>query len=335
LFAGLSGSSGFSSSSFISNLNNNNVGAMAFSLANSSTFRGNRANLAPNFFLVNPNAYFARLLSNASYSNYNSLQTEVRKRMRHGLYLQANYTFAKALSDEDQGNQSTLLDYLTLRDTKLDKHRMSSDQTHRFIANLIYELPFGTGRRFMASGFKPLRKVIEGWQVGSIITYQTGQPVSIYSGRSTYNAITGSLPAQLVGMTFQQFKDAMGVYKTPSGVFFIDPKLLNITTNPTTGALTGATLKDGILGPPAPGTLGNFPRSAITGPPFSTVDFSLTKRVLFTERSNFELKVNFLNAFNHTNFAFTSSNFDTTPFARINSQRGSPRVINFILTINF
>jgi hypothetical protein len=334
LFAGLSGSSGFSSSSFISNLNNNNVGTMAFTLANSSTYRGNRANLAPNFFLVNPNAYFARLLSNTSYSNYNSLQTEVRKRMRHGLYLQANYTFAKALTDSE-GSQSTLQDYLTLRNIKLDKHRSTSDQTHRFIANLIYELPFGTGRRFMASGFTPLRKVIEGWQVGSIITYQTGQPVSIFSGRSSFNSNTGSLPAQLVGMTFQQFKDAMGVYKTAAGVFFIDPKLLNITTNPTTGALTGATLQDGILGPPAPGTLGNFPRYSITGPPFSTVDFSLTKRVLFTERSNFELKVNFLNAFNHANFSFTSSNFDTTPFARINSIRGSARVINFILSINF
>jgi len=335
LFAGLSGSSGFSSSSFISNLNNNNVGTMAYTLATSSTYRGNRANLAPNFFMVNPNANFARLLSNPSYSFYNSLQTEVRKRMRHGLYLQANYTFAKALSDQDSGSQSTLQDYITLRNIKLDKHRMSTDQTHRFIANLIYELPFGTGRRFMASGFTPLRKAIEGWQVGSIITWQTGQPVSIFAGRSTFNSATGSLPAQLVSMTFQQFKDAMGVYKAAAGVFFIDPKLLNITTNPTTGALTGATLKDGILGAPAPGTFGNFPRYAITGPSFSTVDFSLTKRVLFTERSNFELKVNFLNALNHPNFGFTSSNFDTTPFARINSTRGSARVINFILSINF
>ncbi len=334
LFAGLSGSAGFTSTSFISNLNNNNVGAMANTLAFTSTYRGNRANLAPNFFVVNPNANFTRLLSNASFSNYNSLQTEVRKRMRHGLYLQAGYTFSKALTD-NEGSQSTLQEYLTLRDLKLDKHRSTSDQTHRFIANFIYELPFGTGRRFMASGFKPLVKVIEGWQVGGILNWQSGQPVSIFSGRSTFNNSGGSFPAQLVGMTFQELKDAMGVYKNPVGVFFIDPKYLNITTSATTGALTGATLKEGLLGPPAPGTFGNLPTYCFTGPSFSQIDFSLTKRVLFTERSNFELKVNFLNAFNHANFNFSNTNFDNANFTRISGQRGSPRIINFILSINF
>src|SRR5262249_52272493 len=56
LFAGLPTAKAFGSSTFITNLNNNNVGAMAFTLANSPTYRANRANLAPNFFLANPNA---------------------------------------------------------------------------------------------------------------------------------------------------------------------------------------------------------------------------------------------------------------------------------------
>src|SRR5262249_13988267 len=90
---------GFASSTFITQLNNNNVGAMVFSLANSPTYRANRANLPANFFLANPNASFARLLTNNSYSNYNSLQLEVRRRMSKGLQLQANYTFSKSLAD--------------------------------------------------------------------------------------------------------------------------------------------------------------------------------------------------------------------------------------------
>ncbi len=335
LFAGLANSSGFGSTTFISNLNNNNVGVMASTLAFQAPYKANRANLAPNFFVANPNANFARLLANASFSNYNSLQMEVRKRMRHGLYLQAGYTFSKSLTDEDQGSQSTLQDYITLRNTSLDKHRSGQDQSHRFIANFIYELPFGTGHRFMSGGFKPLVKVIEGWQVGGILNWQSGQPVSIFSGRSTFNSVTGSLPAQLVGMTYQQLKDAIGLHKTPVGVFFIDPQYLNITTNPKTGALTGAALKDGLMGPPAPGTLGNLPRYAFNGPQYSQVDFSLTKRMIFTERANVELKVNFLNAFNHPNFSFSNTNFDNANFTRISSTRGSPRIINFILSVNF
>jgi len=334
LFTGLSAANGFASSTFITALNNNNVGAMAFTLANSATYRANRANLTPNFFLANPNANFAQALTNNSFSNYHSLQAEIRKRLSNGLQLQANYTFSKALTDTDGNVQSTLENYHTLRNLALDKHRASFDQTHRFIANFIYELPFGPGRRWL-SGTPVLSKVVEGWQVGSIITAQTGSPIFITSGRSTFNNFTGTIGAQFVGSSFNQFRDAAGIYKTAAGVFFFDPKLMDITTNPTTGQLTGATLKSGLLAAPAPGTFGNFPRNSFNGPGFSQVDISLTKRTRFYERGDVELKVNFINAFNHPNFVFGSLNFDASNFGRISATRGSERQINFILGINF
>jgi len=335
LFAGLPASSGFTSSTFINQLNLANIGAMANTLAFSTTYKGTRANLTPNLFVANPNAAFARLTTNGSFSNYNSMQIELRKRMSHGLYLQAGYTFSKALTDSE-GSQSTLEQPRTLRNLKLDKHRASFDQMHRFISNFIYELPFGTGRRWLTGGFAPLRKMLEGWQVGAIINSQTGGPISIVSGRSTVNNFnTGLNMAQMTGATFEQIKNAMGVYKTPVGVFFIDPNLLNITTSPTTGKLTGATLKDGLLGASAPGSFGNMPRNAINGPGFTQFDFSLTKRTYYTERRSVELKVNFLNAFNHPNFAFGDVTFDNANFARISGQRGSSRIINFILTLTF
>jgi hypothetical protein len=181
-------------------------------------------------------------------------------------------------------------------------------------------------------------KIAEGWQIGGIINWQSGQPVSLYANRSTLNAANAGLnPANLVGISFDQLRDNMGVYKTPQGVFFINPNLLNITTNPTTGALTSATLKDGLLAAPAPGTYGNTPRNNINGPGFTQVDLNVIKRIYFTERRYFELKVNFLNAFNHPNFAFTSAIFDDANFARITGLRGNNtyRNINFILTISF
>jgi hypothetical protein len=277
------------------------------------------------------------LVTNNSYSNYNALQVEIRRRMSRGLQAQANYTFSKSLTDgaETLNNQSTLETFRTLRNLRLDKHRSALDQTHRFIANFLYELPFGPGKPWLSGGFAPLRKVVEGWQVGSIISWQTGQPVSILSGRSTFNQFTTFNPAQLVGITAEQLRDGAGIFKHSAGVFFYDPNLLNITTNATTGALTGATLKSGLIAAPAPGTFGNFPRNYINGPNFSQVDISLIKRTRFYERADVEFKANFINAFNHPNFAFGDINFDAANFGRISATRGSERQINFILGINF
>ena len=341
LFAGVANTSGFGSTTFINQLNNNNIGALAFTLANVATYRTNRANLtfngrpAPNFFLANPNAAFARALANGGYSNYHSLQAEIRRRMTKGLQLQGSYTFSKALTDTDGGGQSTLEQYRTFRNLRLDKHRAGFDQTHRFIANFIYELPFGSGRRWINGGIPVLGKAIEGWQVGSIISYQTGGPIGVFAGRSTFNQFnTGLNPAQLVGITSEDFANSTGIFRTPSGVFFVDPKLLNITTN-AAGQLTGATLKDGLLGAPAPGTFGNFPRNLIDSPNFSQVDISLTKMTRFYEKANVEFKANFINAFNHPNFGFGDVTFDNANFGRVNTTRGSERQINFILSINF
>jgi hypothetical protein len=99
--------------------------------------------------------------------------------------------------------------------------------------------------------------------------------------------------------------------------------------------LTGAVLKPGLLGPPEPGKFGNFPRNEINGPSFFQADFSLSKRTRFRESADVEFKATFYNAFNHPNFVFGSPTFDAALFGRINSQRGSPRIIHFILGINF
>jgi hypothetical protein len=341
LFSGLAASSGFANSTFINQLNLGNIGAMANTLAFQTTYKANRANLtfngqpAPNFFVVNPNAAFARALSNYSFSNYNSLQVELRKRMSYGLYAQAGYTFSKALTDSE-GSQSTLEQPRTLRNMKLDKHRASFDQTHRFISNFIFELPFGTGRRWLNSSVAPVRKIVEGWQIGSIINWQTGGPMFINAGRSTLNSFnTGLNPSVFLGSTtFQQIRDTMGVYKTSSGVFFMNPQYLNITTD-ATGKATNVTLKEGLLGPPPAGTLGTFPRNSINSPSFFQFDFNIIKRVYLAERTNFELRVNFLNAFNHPNFTIGNLTFDDGNFSRVSSTRGNPRIINFILAVNF
>ncbi|MCI0392799.1 MAG: hypothetical protein MOB07_29055, partial [Acidobacteria bacterium] len=122
--------------------------------------------------------------------------------------------------------------------------------------------------------------------------------------------------------------------KTSSGVYFFNPNLLDITTN-ANGQFSGSTLKPGLLDTPAPGQFGNFPINSITGPSFWQADFSVSKRTKMYERAEVEFKATFYNAFNHANFTFGSPTFDSASLGRISGQRGSPRIIHFILGINF
>jgi Carboxypeptidase regulatory-like domain len=338
LFSGLSASRGFSSSTFIANLQQNNIGAMANTLAFSPTFAANRKSLAPNFFVTNPSVAFARVLGNFSYSKYESLQIEIRRRFSNGLSFQANYTLARTLNDGTGtvNNQSTLTSFRTLRNLRLDYQNSVQDQRHRAVANVVYDLPFGTGRRYLSGLWTPARKAIEGWTLGTIFTYQTATPFYFTSNRSTFNSFNaGSNPAELGSMTFDQIKANLGVFKTPLGVFFINPNLLDIVTSPTTGQLTSARLKAGILTAPAPGTFGNFPLNSLFGPNFTQTDLNVSKRTYITERANVQLTVTAFNIFNHPNFVYTGNIFDSASFGRITSTQGTERNISFTLGVNW
>jgi hypothetical protein len=334
-------SSGYSSTTFISNLTANNVGTMASTLAFNAAYRTNRESVAVglpgNFFVANPNAAFARVLRNDAKSNFNALEIELRRRFSHGLQFQANYTWSKAMGDavDAQGNnQSDLVNRLTQRDPRLDYRRSTEDQTQRFVANGIYELPFGNGKTFLSNSNGLVNRVAGGWNIGAIATYSTSPPFFISSGRATFTSSTANNGAQLVGISFTDFKNNVGLFKVPSGVFFVNPNILDITYN-SAGKVATSKLKAGLMTAPAPGTFGNFPVNSLTGPNYFDLDISVTKRIPITERVRFEIKATFINILNHPNFVVANQNFDSTTFGLITTQRGNPRNINFIGQLRF
>ena len=348
-FANTSGSA-WASSGFISNLQNNNVGSFANTLAFSNTYKANRQSAAVglpgNFFVANPNAAFAVLLDNNSMSNYHSLQVELRRRFSQGLQFQADYTFSKSLTDASAaiGSQTDNANFRTLRNPQLDLIRSSIDQTHRFVVNGLYELPFGKGKPFWGSANGFVDKVIGGWTIGSIVTYQGRPPFYFTSGRSTFNCtptrsttsngctINGN-SAQLL-IPFDDFKKNIGFFRRPEGLYFINPDILNITTN-SAGKFVSSTLKPGILGVPAAGSLGNYPLNSVGGPNYFNIDMSVVKRLAVTERIRLELKTTFINVLNRPNFVFGNQTFDVTNFGLITSQSGNQRIIHFTGTMTY
>jgi hypothetical protein len=323
---------------------------MANTLAFSTTYRANRESVAVglpgNFFVANPNAAFANILTNDSSSNYNAMEIEVRKRFAHGLQFQADYTWSAAFvrGDAQGNNQADLTSNATLRNPSQDYSRSSQDQVQRFIANGIYDLPFGRGSAFLNDVNPVVDRLLGGWTIGVITAWTTGTPFYITSGRTTFNQLTNNNGAQLTGITFQEFKNNVGLYKDPRGVFFINPDLLNITLcTPAqvavkacgAGQATAASLKPGLMGPPAPGTFGNFPVNSLTGPAYFNVDFSVTKRIRITETVRFEIKATAINVTNHPNFVFGSQNFDSNQFGRVTDTRNLGRRMNFIGQLRF
>lgn len=315
LFAGVPAASGFANTSFINNLNLNNVGSIALAIRLSPLYQTNLARLAPNFFAANPNVNQAVLIANGASSNYHSLQVELRRRFANGLLVQAAYTFSKAITDTE-GSTNDFEPFRTIRNLRLDRHRADYDQPHTFVGNYIFELPFGPGRRFWNGGPTLWRKALEGWQTQGIVSWHSGFPTFATSGRTTFNDYSTLNPAQLSGITFAEFKKNSGVFKTPQGVFFINPNLLNITTA-ANDTLQAASLKDGILGPPPPGQFGNFPRNAMNSPSFFQMDFGVLKRTKIKERANVEFRAEFFNLFNNVNFGSGSLAFDGQRFGQI------------------
>ncbi len=285
--------------------------------------------LPANFFRGNPFAPFtADSVGNHSRSDYNGLQIEFRRRMTNGLMVQSNYTFGKVLSDSD-GSQSNFDPALDIRQPEFDRKRATFDITHQFNFIGIYELPVGRGRGRISEGI--IGKVLEGWQLGGIWTYRSGENTGVFSSRGTLNRDTRSRnrnPATLLGMNTGAFCSKFGAKVQGAGVFLVPDEFRDLATGRANSA---------ILGHPGAGQLGTQSlRSGCNGPNFRNVDFNIVKRTYFTETANVEFRFELFNAFNFVNYNIGSVNSVTSgSFGRIRSTVNDAREIQFNLRINF
>ena len=288
----------------------------------------NGASLGPAFFLpANFKAGAVDFIGNGSWSTYNALQAEIRRRLSNGLYFQANYTYSKAYTDFEgsDANFSALLDLA--QGGVLEKKRQTNDITHLFKANAVWELPFGPGKRMLnVDGF--LGHFLGGWQMNGIFEMRTGRPLSFISGRGTLNrnARSGKNTA-ITTLSVQELKNAVGIFFDPvtGRPLVLDPRLIGPDgrANPA------------FFGHPTPGTVGTLHLTPVSGPGFWNFDFSMIKRTRISERTNIEFRAEFFNVFNHTNF-FTGENQTITSatFGQV-TDTFDPRIIQFAIKFNF
>lgn len=294
-------------------------------------------------FLANPNTGVANLFTNGAKYYYNSLQAEFRRRFTKGLYLQANYTFQKTLTNGIGTSQTLVEPFLDNARPELEYSRADFDSAHNFKLNGIYELPFGHNRRFLSSADRVVDAVLGGWQISPIITVSSGAPISIFDPRGTYNrAGRSGRQTALTSLNKGQIKDLLGVYKLepgnsqglPAGIYYINPSVINTTGRAAEGFGTTAFSGQAFFNN-APGQTSGLERAFLDGPWFTNVDATLAKNFRITESVRFQLRLEAFNAFNKTNFFLgQGQNINSTTFGRVTSAF-SPRIVQIGGRIDF
>lgn len=268
------------------------------------------------------NPLFTRVdaVSNGAYSDYHSLQTQLRRRMSRGLQALLSYTWAKSLDTSSDESIVNLLGPLSRGNVDLDRGPSAFDIRHVFTGAASYELP-----RF--AGNRAARAVFGGFALDSIVRLRGATPVSVVTGRDPLGlGLTNvARPDVVAGQPLYLEGDGY-----PGGRVF----------NPA--AFDGAT-------PLAQARQGTLGRGVMRGFALRQVDLSVRRRFTLTEGVGLDFRADGFNLFNTANFAnpigvMTNANFgrstqivSTSSVNGLNPlfQVGGPRSVQLSLKLQF
>ena len=301
-----------------------------------STYQINSLNGNTNFF-ANPLGLGMNLFANYSHSSYNGLQFDVRRRLRSGVQLQANYSYGKVLSDTSGDSQTRFDPFLDANNGKIERARAIFDVTHIIRANGVYQLPMGKGHSWNP-GNPVLSRLVSGWNIGAIMTRQSGSPFSVLSGRGTLNRAGRSTATNTANTSLNksQLDELIGYRMTGNG-----PYIINLSAIGTDGRAVAA---DGVANfngqaftQPTAGNIGALQRRYFSGPWNFALDFSAQKVTNITEKQTLEFRMDSTNVLNHPTFDVGGDyTVTSTTFGRIvNTGLAGRRLVQFGLIYRF
>jgi hypothetical protein len=286
-------------------------------------------------FFQNPYALGADMLNNYSNSTYNSLQVEARRRSQAGLEFSVNYTFSKVLSDAAGDSQSRIEQFLDIHNTAIERAPANFDLKHALKATAVYDLPFGKDHLVH---YHPLNKVIGGWSLGSIMTWQSGGPFSILSGYGTLNrsdSFRSYYNTANTSLTNSQLSQLVSFQMTGNGPYIVSQSAINQNDGTGTNSAGTAPFPGQVFSNPAAGNLGVLQRRSFYGPGFFDVDLSVQRKFRITERQSMEIRAEAVNVLNHPSFYSGDQNINSTSFGVIGSTLSTPRVMQFAARYRF
>jgi hypothetical protein len=253
------------------------------------------------------------------HSNMNSLQAGVHKQYSHGLAFGAEYQWTRVLGTENIENPSG--------STPNDSYGPVGGITPQVLTvNYSYLLPFGRGHLLFDHAGNLVDKIVGGWQISGISTFQTGQPFSVsYSAPGSYTDGSGNKWTNLVSGRANRVAGT-ALYPTQ--------KTRTLWFNPA--AFAAPANAAGIPG----SAYGNSAYNMLRGPRFQDWDMNLQKNILFKERYNIQLRADSFNIFNHPNFGTPNASIsNTSTVGTITSISGTPsyeaRTVEFAAKFSF
>jgi hypothetical protein len=309
---------------------------IAFGFANSVTGNAQDLNLAPNGSVINFEARVpllgfnvpeALLLTNGSYSDYNSAQFSLTKRFSNNLQFNMGYTFSKSIDNNSADPGSTAgsgkpdvpnTGFVTQGNQReLNNNRGLSDfdRTHRFSASFLYRIPnFGFDNEFA-----------NGWEISSFIQLQSGSPFTVFASEPEL---------QTVAQYGDVVRGSGGLYRLGFGRPNIICSVEDAINDFTSDNLNNIVRRDCFTSPL--GQNGNLGRNTFRGPSQKRVDIGIVKRTRINEQFNFEVGLDVFNVFNTANFAIPNIDLqDSTDFGKITNTVGGPRLAQIRVKFNF
>lgn len=302
--------------------------------------------------------------------SYNSLQLEATHRLQHGLEYQSVFTWAKNLSDvqgpggfpdnygfagEGGGSRAE-----SILDRHADFGNEYGDRRLKWNTDLLYDLPFGRGRRFGSGMDRAADTVLGGWTVSSIFTWETGPFETPYfpSGQGDPSGTGSGLTSTAAGWDpghRDQYADRVAnvsaIPHNRSRLNFLDANAFACpgdphwapgypcetgnagasATDPNTGAIICTDcerINGAIYTVPNPiGRFGDAQNGSIQGPGLVTLSAGLSKSVAITERFRLRAEGTFTNVLNHTNLGDPIMDLSSPSFGQITSTVGDPSTI--------
>ena len=300
-----------------------------------------RAGLPANFIVTNPDLLGgAQVFDNGGDNRYHGLQLKLTKRYSQGFTIQTSYALGEARETTHYSFRRDFKERVNAGDEGSVKHAIKG--------SWVWDLPFGSGRRFAGNAGGGLERLVGGWSIGGTTRIQSGQLLDFGNVR-----LVGMSKKELADMFKLRFDDAgRAVFMLPQDVIDNTVRAWNVSATSPTGY--------GIGGPPsgryiAPangpdcieiaqgyGDCGVF-SAVVTGPALARFDFSIVKRLPLAGGTRMELRAELLNAFNRpwfepvtgntdANLSVTSPNYNSADEFRLTELAGSEtsRVVQLI-----
>jgi hypothetical protein len=237
-------------------------------------------------------------------NNYNSLQVSLSHRSTKGLTLGAAYTWSKDMTTNSNDRGSSATDSY---DFKRDYGPSSTNTPQILEVNYIYVLPFMHEQR----GF--VGHVLGGWELSGVSSFVSG---------SSFTATQTSDPFAAIGPN--------GIGTVQNGDISMRPDLVSPVHNPKSFTQWFSTSSF----TPAVGHFGSESIGTLLGPGVQNWDLASIKNLSLGDRVHFQLRGEYFNAFNHTNFNTVDSSVNDTNFGQVTSAH-VPRRIQIGAKLNF